>query len=336
MSNVTPISFVGAASAFPERIVGNDFFGSPGSSKSPMFRGARQRHHLQPGQTAVQLVTEACAKLEARLGRPLADGLDIILTNVSIPDMPFTGCGAEVARELGVQPQWVFDLHNYGCISFIPMAALAQSLMTTTGARRALVCNVQTAGGRIFSDPKIRRLSQAAIPGDGCGVALLEAGNSRPIENIIVRNFPAFASDMQIAGNGEAQWWEPREDQFSINFSRAKIARVVGRANRMVPEVIQACCDDAGLAPADIHTLITNQPNPGFLRNWRDALQVPAERHIDTFAEHGNLFGAAMPVCLARAEEAGTLEHGSNVVLGGFSHAGDYTAAAVIRWTEAA
>ena len=235
-----------------------------------------------------------------------------------------------------MQPQWVFDLHNYGCVSFIPMVALAQSLMTTTGARRALVCNVQTAGGRIFSDPKIRQLPQAAIPGDGCGVALLEAGDARPIENIVVRNFPAFASDMQIASREGARWWEPREDQFSIDFSRAKVARVVGRGNRMVPEVVQASCAEAGIRPSDIDGLITNQPNPVFLRNWRDALQVDASRHIDTFAEHGNLFGAAMPVCLARAEAEGRFKSGDKVVLGGFSHAGDYAAAAVIRWTEAA
>ena len=103
MSTTTPISFVGAASAFPTQIVENDFFGKPGDQHSPMFRGARRRHHLQPGQTAVDLITQACATLEARLHRPVTDGLDIILTNVSIPDMPFTGCGAEVARELGVR-----------------------------------------------------------------------------------------------------------------------------------------------------------------------------------------------------------------------------------------
>ena len=102
MSHLTPISFVGAASAFPARVVGNDFFGDRESASSPMFRGARHRHHVAPGQTAVSLISEACATLEARLGRSVTDGVDIILTNVSIPDMPFTGCGAEVARELGI------------------------------------------------------------------------------------------------------------------------------------------------------------------------------------------------------------------------------------------
>ena len=81
----------------------------------------------------------------------------------------------------------------------------------------------------------------------------------------------------------------------------------------------------------DVSLLVTNQPNPIFLRNWREALQVPAERHLDTFAEHGNLFGAGIPVCLDRAVQQGRLSDGDNVVLGGFSHAGDYAAAAVVR-----
>ena len=53
---------------------------------------------------------------------------------------------------------------------------------------------------------------------------------------------------------------------------------------------------EAGIGPDQIGTLITNQPNRIFLRNWRDALQVPEDKHVDTFEEHGNTFGAAIPI----------------------------------------
>ena len=46
--------------------------------------------------------------------------------------MPFTGCGAEVARVLELSPMGVYDLHNHGCVSFISMIGLAQSLLTTS------------------------------------------------------------------------------------------------------------------------------------------------------------------------------------------------------------
>ena len=66
-----------------------------------------------------------------------------------------------------------------------------------------------------------------------------------------------------------------------------------------------------------------------FLRSWREGLNVSAERHVDTFEEYGNLFGAAVPINVARASDRGLLKKGLPVALGGFSHAGDYAAAAI-------
>ncbi|MGB0591174.1 MAG: 3-oxoacyl-ACP synthase III family protein [Myxococcota bacterium] len=328
-----PVSLRAIASAFPSDVVTNDFFGDGSDApQSGMFRGAKQRHHMAPGQTAVDLIMSATADIEAQLDRRIAQDIDIILTNVSMPDLPFTGCGAEVAKAIGARPQSVYDLHNHGCVSFISMMALARSLMSTSGARSALICNVQTAAGRIFSDPEVRKNPQAAVPGDGCGVALLVAGEERPIEAMAVKCFSEYASDMQISSPDGRQWWEPGQRQFHIDFSRSKIAKIVQRGNRLVPEMVQQVCAEAGIAAQDAGALITNQPNPVFLRNWREALQVPAERHVDTFAEHGNLFGAGIPVCLDRARTEGKLGDGSYVILGGFSHAGDYAGAAVIRW----
>ena len=61
-------------------------------------------------------------------------------------------------------------------------------------------------------------------------------------------------------------------------------------------------CDRIGLKPGDIDLLVTNQPNRVFLRNWREALELPRERHVDTFDECGNLFAAGIPVNLDRAD----------------------------------
>ncbi len=50
---------------------------------------------------------------------------------------------------------------------------------------------------------------------------------------------------------------------------------------------------------------------------------------METFEEYGNLFGAAIPINLERAQERGLLTKGAKVALGGFAHAGDHAAAAV-------
>ena len=65
-----------------------------------------------------------------------------------------------------------------------------------------------------------------------------------------------------------------------------------------------------GCKPKDIDLLVTNQPNRVFLRNWREALELPEEKHRDTFDECGNLFAAGIPVNLDRAITDGQLKQG--------------------------
>lgn len=96
--------------------------------------------------------------------------------------------------------------------------------------------------------------------------------------------------------------------------------------------MISDLCGRLGVATADIDVLVTNQPNRTFLRNWREALQLPPERHLNTFDQYGNLFGAAIPITLDHAIRAGQVKDGDLVVLGGFAHAGDFAGAAAIRW----
>ncbi|WP_418303256.1 3-oxoacyl-[acyl-carrier-protein] synthase III C-terminal domain-containing protein [Mycobacterium kansasii] len=69
-----------------------------------------------------------------------------------------------------------------------------------------------------------------------------------------------------------------------------------------------------------------------FLRNWREALELADERHLDTFDACGNLFGAGIPVNLDRAITTGRVAAGAVVMMAGFAHAGDFAGAAAMRW----
>ncbi len=112
------------------------------------------------------------------------------------------------------------------------------------------------------------------------------------------------------------------------------MAAVISRGNRIVPEAIFEVCHDASFTTRDIDLLVTNQPNRYFLRNWREALELPPEAHADTFDPYGNMFGAAIPITLDEAIVAGRIKPGGLLALAGFAHAGDYAAAALIRWQQ--
>jgi 3-oxoacyl-[acyl-carrier-protein] synthase-3 len=333
---VSVVSLAGTASYLPERVVSNDFFGDESTPRAAMFRGAKLRHHVAEGETAPRMMEKATRKLCDRLNVDPRQEIELILTNVTVPDMPMLGSGASLARALGCSPRQILDVHNTGCVSFVFMMSLARTLMQSTGARTALVCNVQNAGGRVFAHPENRKKHQSAVPGDGCGVGLLVAGGESPIRAIVTRSFPEYADDMRAVSDDGRPWWEPRTTPLYIDFTEARMASIVARGNKLVPETVRQACQQAEITPKDIGLLVTNQPHPIFLRNWREALQVPRDAHVDTFSEHGNLFGAALPVAFERALETGKLARGTKVVFGGFSHAGDYAAAAVVDWQASA
>ena len=109
--------------------------------------------------------------------------------------------------------------------------------------------------------------------------------------------FAENASDMQISSPDERNWWEPGRQQFYVDFSRAKIAKIVARGNRMVPKIVQEACARADISTDEIDHTHYKPAKSVFLRNWREALQVDAEA-CEHVPEYGNLFGAGIPVSL--------------------------------------
>jgi 3-oxoacyl-[acyl-carrier-protein] synthase III len=334
---MTTVSLLGTASYLPETIVDNAFFDlDVTASRGAMFRGSKQRRHVAEGESAVSMIERAARKLADQLGIDLARDVDILLSNVPCLDMPFTGVGASVSHVIGARPRMILDVHNAGCVSFVYMMNVAKALIAAGEGKTALICNVQNTAGRVFSHPDNRSRPQSAVPGDGCGVGFLAASEVSPIRAIATRAYGEYADDMRVVSDDDQPWWAPRTSPVYIDFTEDKVASIVGRGNALVPGIVRDACKAAGLPLADIDVLVTNQPNPTFLRNWREALQVAPEAHVHTYEEHGNLFGAAMPISIERAVDTGRLKPGDHLVLGGFAHAGDYAAAAVVHWRPTA
>ncbi|RDI17198.1 3-oxoacyl-[acyl-carrier-protein] synthase-3 [Rhodococcus sp. AG1013] len=330
------VSLLDVASYLPGDPVGTDYFTryarSDRMAKNIMFRAPTHRHHVAAGETAVDMAERAIAPLIDRHGTATIADVDVLITHTQLPDLPVLGCGADLARRLDMTPRWILDIHNGGCAAFIHMLELARTILSTSTAHTALIVTTQNSAGQIFTQSDVRPLAQAAVPGDGCGAALVGISDRAPILGIEIRHHPEFAGDMTAAIDPPRKYWAPGTGQLRISFTDSKITTVFARGNRLVPEVALSVCDHIGVTSADIDTFVTNQPNRLFLRNWRDALELTPEQHPDTFDECGNLFGAAIPVTLDIENRAGRIPDGSLVVLAGFAHAGDFAAAAAIRW----
>lgn len=328
------VGIAGFGSYLPEKEVGVDFFREPGEedpmANSPLFKAPDVRRHVAPDERASQMIERAARPMFERLGIEPEGNVDLLITNVLLPDVGITGSGAETAELLGCKPEWIIDLHNGGCGSFPYMLKVAQAIVGSGAARNALLCCAQNAAGQVFSQPEARKQQHAVVAGDGCGVAYVLPGKGPQVLAVEAHNDPSSARDMDLVRTDGGKYWQPGAGELNIAFDASKLKELLDRGNGIVPKVVSGVCERIGVATSDVDVLITNQPNRMFLRNWREAIQP--KRHLDTFDSYGNLYGAGIPVTLAHAAAAGEIHEGDLVVLAGFAHAGDFAAAAALRW----
>ena len=330
------VSLLDVSTYLPGEPVPADYYAGFAESddlrENVMFKAPKFRHHVAEDETAIDMVERAAAGLIERHGQDTIANIDILITHVQLPDVPFYGGGGGMAHRLGMKPNWVLDLHNGGCAAFVLGMKVARTLIESGQGETALVAVAQNAAGTIFDQETIRPKAQASVPGDGAAVGLVALSDKSPILDIECRTYGEFAGDMAISMNPPRKWWEAGPGEGSIGFTESKITKVLARGNRQVPEVSYAVCDRIGIKPKDLDLLVTNQPNRAFLRNWREALELPRERHRDTFEQCGNLFAAGIPINLERAISDGQLKKGDVAMMAAFAHAGDFAGAAAIKW----
>jgi 3-oxoacyl-[acyl-carrier-protein] synthase III len=330
------VSLTDVSTYLPGEPIGADYYARFAESDdlrdNLMFRAPKFRHHVGPDETAIDMIERAADGLIERHGHDVIANIDVLITHTQVPDMPFYGGGGGIAHRLGMRPSWVLDLHNGGCAAFVLGLKVARQLLASGQGQTALIAIAQNAAGQVFDQPGVRRRAQSAVPGDGAAVGLVTLSERSPILDVECRTYGEYAGDMTLAIDPPRKWWQPGTGEGCIGFTESKIAKVLARGNRQVPEVALAVCNRISLHSNEIDLLVTNQPNRVFLRNWREALEVPEERHRDTFDECGNLFGAGIPVNLDRAISDGQLEEGGVVMMAAFAHAGDFAGAAAVRW----
>lgn len=335
MGNQT-VSLIDVSSYLPGEPIPAEYYAQFAESdelrENVMFRAPKFRHHVAPEESSIDMIERAVQGLIERHGHDVVEGADVLITHTQVPDMAFYGQGGGIAHRLGLRPSWVLDLNNGGCAAFVLALNVARKLLSSGEGHTALIAIAQNAAGQFFDQPTIRRKAQSAVPGDGAAVGLVKVGDESPILDVECRTFGEYAGEMTLSFDPPRQWWQAGPGEGSIGFTESKITKVLARGNRQVPEVAYAVCDRIGLSTKDLDFMVTNQPNRAFLRNWRDALELPPERHRDTFEECGNLFGAGIPINLDRAISDGQLKSGDVVLMAGFAHAGDFAGAAAVRW----
>ena len=278
--------------------------------------GIKARHFAAAGVMCSDLAVQA-----ARRALEAADcdaaSIDLIIVATSTPDMVFPSTACIVQHKLGIHGCPAFDVQAV-CSGFVYALTLADSLIRTGAARKALVI-----GAEVFSrilDFKDR--GTCVLFGDGAGAVVLEASDTPGIlatelhadgRHVGILCVPGHVSGGHILGDPLLKMDGPAVFKLAVN---------------VLFDVAHSVLDKAGLSDADVDWLIPHQANIRILQSTAKRLKLPLEKLIVTVDQHGNTSAASIPLALDESVRADKIRRGDTVLLEGVG--GGFTWGAVL------
>ncbi len=293
---------------------------SPGYTPKPgalhKLTGIDRRHRARDDEKPSDLAVAASIKLLSE--RELAAGdIDLLVFAAASHDILEPATAHVVAAKLGANCP-VFDVKN-ACNSFLNGIQTAEALIDSGQASRALVCCGEIPSRTIRWQVANRDEYANAFPGytvSDAGAALLLERSDR--SGIGYRRFYADSSYWDIAtvpGTGAAHQRDPLRDGYIQGSGYDLKLVILDNAVRWLDDALA----EAGLAREDFAVFCMHQATVPYLREFAEAMAIPADKLVVTIAEHGNVASATLPLQLSMAVQSGRCGPGDNVALIGLA-----------------
>lgn len=299
----------GTGSYLPGQPVSNDDLVARGIDTNDEWivtrTGIRSRHLAAPDATSSELGLEA-ARRALEMAGVAADDLDLIIVATSTPDFIFPSTACILQGKLGNKGATAFDIQAV-CSGFAYALGVADKFIRSGSHKKALV-----VGAEVFSrilDWQDR--GTCVLFGDGAGAVVLEASEKPGIlatalhadgSQVGILNVPGQICAGQVTGDP---------------FLRMDGQAVFKFAVRVLAEVAEEVCAEAGISSKDVDWLIPHQANIRIIEATGRKLGFDRERVIVTVDRHGNTSAASVPLALDEAVRSGRIQRGQTVLLEG-------------------
>ncbi|HMU99471.1 MAG TPA: beta-ketoacyl-ACP synthase III [Rhodocyclaceae bacterium] len=267
--------------------------------------GIRTRHLAEPGVMASDLGLEAARRALAMAAVDPA-AIDLIIVATSTPDFIFPSTACLIQGKLGNKGATAFDVQAV-CAGFAYALAIADKFIASGSHCKALVI-----GTEVFSrilDWQDR--GTCVLFGDGAGALVLEASDAPGILASALHADGSQSGILNVPGqiSGGRVCGDP--------FLRMDGQAVFKFAVRVLAEVAEEVCAQAGVPAAGIDWLIPHQANIRIIEATGKKLGVDRERVIVTVDHHGNTSAASIPLALDEAVRDGRIRSGQKVLVEG-------------------
>ena len=307
---------VGTGSALPVRAVSNHELSQRVDTSDEWIverTGIHSRHLAGEGETTASLATDAARAALAAAGLEPQD-IGLIVLATCTPDQTFPASATIVQDRLGCHGGIAFDVGAV-CSGFLYAVTVADSLLRTGAASRALVIGAETMSRIIDWEDR----TTCVLFGDGAGAIVLEARDSADDgPGILASRLHADGAHNELlyVDGGPSTTG-------TVGHIRMKGREVFRHAVVNLAEVLGEVLADTNFSPADIDWVVPHQANQRILDATAKKLGLPPEKVVVTVDRHANTSAASVPLALDTAIRDGRIKPGDLVMLeamgGGFT-----------------
>jgi len=309
---------IGTGSALPRNAVSNAELAERVDTSDEWIverTGISNRHIAEADETTSSLATEAGRKAIEAAGID-AESIDLIVLATATPDQTFPASATIVQSRLGCRAGGIaFDVAAV-CSGFLYAVGVADSMLRTGMAKRALVIGAETFSRILDWEDR----TTCVLFGDGAGAVVLEAQEQvgETPRGILATRLHADGAHNQLlfVDGGPSTTG-------TIGKLRMKGREVFRHAVVNLAEVLREVIEEAGLSTSDIDWLVPHQANARILDATAKKLSLPPEKVVMTVGQHANTSAASVPLALDVAVRDGRIKQGDLVMLeamgGGFT-----------------
>lgn len=304
----------GTGSALPVRRVSNAELAETVDTTDDWIverTGIRFRHLAGDGETTATLATGAARAALAAAGLD-ASAIDLIVLATATPDQTFPATATKVQAALGIHDCVAFDVAAV-CSGFLYALHVADSLIRTGAARRALVIGAETFSRILDWEDR----TTCVLFGDGAGAIVLE-GQEGGDRGILYSRLHADGrhNELLYVDGGPSTTG-------TVGKLRMKGREVFRHAVVNLAAVMEEVLASANLTPGDVDWVVPHQANARILDATARKLGLPGDKVIMTVDQHANTSAASVPLALDVAVRDGRIKRGDLLVLeamgGGFT-----------------
>jgi 3-oxoacyl-[acyl-carrier-protein] synthase III len=314
---------LGTGAALPKAVVRNSALEEKVDTTDSWIRertGIEQRYIASDDETTATLAAAAAQQALEAAGIDAAD-IGLIIVATATPDQTFPAAATKVQALLGNRDCIAFDVAAV-CSGFLYALAVADSMLRTGAAQRALVIGAETFSRILDWEDR----ATCVLFGDGAGAIVLEARDTADdaaahpanAQGILATRLHADGAHNQLlyVDGGPSTTG-------TVGKLRMKGQDVFRHAVANLASVLREVMADADITADAIDWIVPHQANIRILDATARKLGLSSDKMVITVQKHANTSAASVPLALDTAIRDGRIQRGQLLALeamgGGFT-----------------